>query len=61
MDENGIFNKCFQHEQIFYEIGVGDDININVTGMICSGRKATAEGKSSLIETFDQLIEARFR
>ena len=62
MDENGIFRiNVSNTEQIFYEIGVGDDININVTGndLFQDGSSSAAEGtKSSLIETFDQLIAA---
>ena len=33
MDENGVFQiDIANNEQINYEIGIGDDININVAG-----------------------------
>lgn len=61
MDENGVFQiDIANSEQIFYEIGIGDNININVTGsdLFNSGADATASGTSSLIETFNILIGA---
>lgn len=62
MDENGVFQiNISDSEQIFFEVGIGDDININVTGcdLFHDGSNNAATGeKSSLIDTFDQLIAA---
>lgn len=61
MDENGVFQiDIADSEQIFYEIGIGDDININVTGadLFNNGTDAAANDTSSLIGTFDALISA---
>ena len=61
MDENGVFLiDIANSEQINYEIGIGDDIHINVTGsdLFNNGTDATATGASSLIGTFDALIAA---
>lgn len=61
MDENGVFLiDIVNSEQIQYEIGIGDNININVTGsdLFNNGTDATATGASSLIETFNALITA---
>jgi len=60
MDENGFFQIDISNaEQIKYEIGIGDDININVTGsdLFNSGTDAAAlTDKSALIDTFDVFI-----
>jgi flagellar hook-associated protein 3 FlgL len=61
MDENGVFQIDISNgEQIFYEIGIGDDIHINVTGsdLFNNGADASATETSSLISTFDELITA---
>ncbi len=61
MDENGVFQiDIANSEQIKYEIGIGDDININVTGsdLFNNGTDAAAADTSSLIGTFDALIAA---
>jgi len=62
MDEDGNFLIDISNsEQIFYEIGIGDDIDINVTGndLFHGGSSAgTAGTKSRMIETFDKLIAA---
>lgn len=62
MDENGVYQiDISSSEQIFYEIGIGDDIDINVVGsdLFHDGNSSAAAGtKSRLIETFDQLIAA---
>ncbi|NLO39457.1 MAG: flagellar hook-associated protein FlgL [Ruminiclostridium sp.] len=61
MDENGVFLiDIANSEQINYEIGIGDDININVAGsdLFNNGTDAAATGTSSLIGTFDTLIAA---
>lgn len=45
-------------ENIRYEIGVGDSININVTGgdLLNMGAVATTGSKGALIQTFDKLL-----
>lgn len=61
MDENGVFLiDIANSEQINYEIGIGDDININVTGsdLFNNGTNAAIADASSLIGTFDALIAA---
>ncbi len=61
MDENGVFQiDIANSEQIKYEIGIGDDIHINVTGsdLFNNGTDAAATGTSSLIGTLDALITA---
>lgn len=62
LNENGEFLiNVSNDEQIFYEIGIGDDININVTGkdLFYYGNETDITGKKSgIIETFDQLIAA---
>lgn len=60
LDENGFFKIDISNaEQIKYEIGIGDDININVTGsdLFNNGTDAAAlTDKSALIDTFDAFI-----
>lgn len=61
MDEDGIFQMDIENgEQIFYEVGIGDDININVTGsdVFNSENKGISGEKSSLIQVFDDFIAA---
>lgn len=62
MDEDGVFQIDISNaERIFYEIGIGDDMDINVTGsdLFHNGSNSAAAGtKSSLIETFEELISA---
>lgn len=61
MNENGVFLiDIANSEQIQYEIGIGDNININVTGsdLFNNGTDATATDTSSLIETFNTLLAA---
>jgi flagellar hook-associated protein 3 FlgL len=61
MDESGTFLiDIANSEQIMYEIGIGDDININVTGsdLFNSGTDAAAGSTSSLIGVIDALIAA---
>ncbi len=59
MDDNGVFLiNIANSEQINYEIGIGDDIHINVTGsdLFNNGTDAVESDTSSLIETFDAII-----
>lgn len=62
MDEDGVFQIDISNgERINYEIGIGDNIDINVDGsdLFNNGQAATAEeGTSSLIETFNTLLTA---
>jgi len=60
MDTDGKFLiDISKNEQIFYEIGIGDDININVAGCDLFHTGDAAEGeKSSFINTIDELIAA---
>ncbi len=61
MDDNGTFLiDIANSEQINYEIGIGDDIHINVTGsdLFHNGTDAVAGDTSSLLETFDAMITA---
>lgn len=47
-------------ENIKYEIGIGDDININVAGgdLFNNGGDAATGGKGKLVDDFDDLISA---
>ncbi|AGC69533.1 flagellar hook-associated protein 3 [Thermoclostridium stercorarium subsp. stercorarium DSM 8532] len=62
LDEQGNFLiEVSDDEKMFYEIGIGDDIDVNVVGcdLFHGGSKGVAEGtKSRLIGTFDNLIAA---
>ena len=69
LNADGTFNIDISNsEQIKFEIGIGDDINVNVTGsdLFNSGLPAFAEKtvpptpatKSSFVDTFDQVITA---
>lgn len=59
LDDNGVFLiDIANSEQINYEIGIGDDIHINVAGsdLFNNGTDASQSDVSGLIATFDQLI-----
>lgn len=61
MDDNGVFLIDISNsEQIHFEIGIGDDIHINVTGsdLFNNGTDAAAGDTSGLLATFDALIAA---
>jgi len=61
MDENGVFLIDISNsEQILFEIGIGDDIHINVTGsdLFNNGTDAAAGDTSGLLATFDAMITA---
>ncbi|HZK28460.1 MAG TPA: flagellar hook-associated protein FlgL [Thermoclostridium sp.] len=61
MDEDGVFQIDIANgEQIFYEVGIGDDISINVAGsdVFNYGNDAIAGEKSSIIQTFDDFLAA---
>jgi len=61
LDENGAFLIDISNsEQILFEIGIGDDININVTGsdLLNNGTDAAAGDVSWLLSTFNDIIAA---
>jgi len=61
MDDNGVFLIDISNsEQIHFEIGIGDDIHINVTGsdLFNNGADASAGDTSGLLATFDAMITA---
>lgn len=61
MDDDGVFQiDIANSEQIKFEIGIGDDIHVNVTGsdLFNNNADAVATDKSSFIQTFDDLIAA---
>jgi len=62
LNDDGTFaiNVSTISENIKYEIGVGDDININVAGgdLFNNGGDAAASGKGTLITHMDALIAA---
>lgn len=61
MDDNGVFLIDISNsEQIHFEIGIGDDIHINVTGsdLFNNGTDAAAGDTSGLLATFDAIITA---
>ncbi|NLV63806.1 MAG: flagellar hook-associated protein FlgL, partial [Clostridiaceae bacterium] len=61
MDDNGVFLIDISNsEQIHFEIGIGDDIHINVTGsdLFNNEADASAGDTSGLLATFDALIAA---
>lgn len=60
-DDNGNFIIDIENsEQIKFEIGIGDDINVNVTGsdLFNSGTDAVNGDKSSFVDVFDRVITA---
>lgn len=61
MDENGVFQiDIANSEMINFEIGMGDDIHVNVTGsdLLNNEINAVVGDKSSIIQTFDNIIAA---
>jgi flagellar hook-associated protein 3 FlgL len=62
LNDDGTYNiNVDNSEQIRFEIGIGDDININVPGSNLFNRTiagATAGGKSEFVDTFDKVISA---
>lgn len=61
LDENGCFNiDVTNSEEIRFEIGIGDDINVNVPGsdLFNRGSDGKQGEKCSLIDTFDRIIAA---
>jgi flagellar hook-associated protein 3 FlgL len=62
LNKDGTFNiDVANSEQIKFEIGIGDDINVNVPGSDLFNSGAPATGgttKSSFVDTFDQIIAA---
>lgn len=61
LNEDGTFNiDIANSEQIRFEIGIGDIININVPGsdLFGSSTAETAGTKSKMVDTFDMVIDA---
>jgi len=61
LNDDGTFNiDITNSEQIRFEIGIGDDININVPGsdLFGSSPAEAAGNKSRLVDTFDRVIDA---
>lgn len=61
MDDNGNFLLDVENsEQIQFEIGVGDLVNVNVLGgdLFLNGTSAEVGDKSTMIETFDTVLNA---
>ena len=61
LNDDGTFNVDIANsEQIRFEIGIGDDININVPGSDLFGANPaeTAGTKSKLVDTFDRVLDA---
>jgi len=62
LNDDGTFNiNVDNSEQIKFEIGIGDNININVPGSDLFNRTitgATAGSKSEFVDTFDKIISA---
>lgn len=61
LNQDGTFNVPIENgEQIKFEIGIRDDININVPGndLFNDGINAAEGDKSSFVDTFDKIIEA---
>lgn len=61
LDENGNFNiNITNDEKINFEIGIGDDINVNVPGsdLFHGGDPAAAGDESRLIKTLSDVIQA---
>jgi flagellar hook-associated protein 3 FlgL len=61
MDDNGVFLIDISNsEQIHFEIGIGDDIHINVAGsdLFNNGTDAAAGEMSGLLDTLNNIIAA---
>ncbi len=65
LDKDGNFNIDISNtEQINFEIGIGDDINVNVPGSdlfnggALGGQPAAKGGESSFVKTFNNVIDA---
>lgn len=61
MDDDGVFQvDIAKSEQIRFEIGIGDDIHVNVTGsdLFNNDVDAVATDKSDLMQIFDNIIAA---
>lgn len=61
MDENGDFLVDIANsEEIKFEIGIGDDMNVNVTGsdLFNAGVAGVTGVRSTMIDTFDQAMTA---
>lgn len=61
LNDDGTFNiDIANSEQIKFEIGIGDNININVPGSDLFGAATaeTAGTKSKFVDTFDRVIDA---
>jgi len=61
LDENGNFNIAVSNsEQIRFEIGIGDDIDVNVPGsdLFNGGMNANSGDKSNFVKVFDDVIAA---
>jgi len=61
LDEDGNFNiNISNNEEIRFEIGIGDDINVNVPGSDLFNRGTDGEKgeKCSFVQTFDTIISA---
>jgi len=62
LNEDGTFNiNVDNSEQIKFEIGIGDEININVPGSDLFNKtktSAAAGSKSEFVDTFDKIISA---
>lgn len=61
LNDDGTFNiDIANSEQIKFEIGIGDIININVPGsdLFGSSTTETAGTKSKMVDTFDKVIDA---
>lgn len=61
LDNSGNFVSDISNaEQIKFEIGIGDDINVNVPGsdLFNGGAAAVTGNKSTFVDTFDKIITA---
>lgn len=61
LNDDGTFNiDIDNNEQLMYEIGIGDFINVNVPGsdLFNSGSLANAGDKSNFVDVFDKVLTA---
>ena len=61
LDNDGNFvNNIDNAEEIKFEIGIGDDINVNVPGsdLFNDGVNGIAGSRSAFVDTFDQIVTA---